>query len=730
MFIRRDLTNAKLKLAEDRGVNEKEWIIEPNTQRDALFKATQIKEDGTSTYADYAESIVADICALLDVPCAEIELVVRNGVEGCLSYSFLNEGEELIDIAAVIQNAGRNFDSKRMIDSDTKEGYSIEMILEGLESLCDNKKDFNRLRREFLEQVLVDAIVDQYDRNPSNLSIKRRVEEPENIGIMRTSTHMQIAVTHMSEKYDNGTALSISVPAEAIESNMHSPKEFRQKVYSKIGYLFGNYKKYPGLESFIFNYHYEAVDDFVSRVQEKLTDDAIQAILTQEKYDGLPDLYKEMITIKLTHNRDEMLERFRKISRKKIIDKVIAKKEASERFDTKVDRGDVLYILPDYEECIGRTDPNPDYDMTLDREVSEKMQNITDIFPLARYLEIPIQPLSSREMMLLKWNAIIENMQKANPDKNIFEDVSDSCGFLPEDIEVMNSITSNRFIDEHDLLEVRNIIYGENGVGESNINLYICKKFVDATVMRKDIREQRLSELRTFIATIKQVVELEHIINDGKLSVKSREIMNLGNTPEQTIAILYTVAERFRDNPRITWKEQRALVESMTNDNLGTGGEKIQLDNGAYIDKELYDTICSKIVTLADGSKITFADNDKKTKDLAFKIGSDYVCQIVEAPNGSGVTMSFITAKGQKMPESMIEYMHELERSLEAKYGVPEKPYIKSFITGGNKASQFFSVASPIDERIKIDEVTPEKMRQIIIDRCNQPQKLKTIVEE
>lgn len=420
MFVRRDLSNAELKSAEDRGVNEKEWIIEPESGQDALFKATQIKDDGTSTYADYAESIVADICALLDVPCAEIELVTRNGVDGCLSYSFLHEGEELIDIAAVIQNSGRNFDSKRMIDSDTKEGYSIEMILEGLESLCDTKKDFNRLKKEFLEQVLVDSIVDQYDRNPSNLSIKRRVKEPENIGIMRTSTQMHIGVTHMSEKYDNGTALSVSVPLEVVRYKLQHPKTLRDKIKSKIGYLFENYKEYPGVESFIFNYYYESVDDFVSKIQECLTDDAIEAILCQEKYDGLPDVYKEMVRQKLLHNRDDMLERFKKISRKKIIDRIISKKEASERFDNKVDRGDVLRVLPEYEECIGRMDPDSDYNMTLDREVSEKIQNITDIVPLARYLEVPIGSLTPREMMLLKWNVIIENMQKANPRKKYF----------------------------------------------------------------------------------------------------------------------------------------------------------------------------------------------------------------------------------------------------------------------------------------------------------------------
>lgn len=279
-------------------------------------------------------------------------------------------------------------------------------------------------------------------------------------------------------------------------------------------------------------------------------------------------------------------------------------------------------------------------------------------------------------------------------------------------------------------MEVRNIIYGENGVGEKNINLYICKKFVDATTMRKEVREQRLAELRTFIETINKVVGLEHIISEGKLSVKSRDIMNLGNTSEQAIAILYTIAEMFQENPRLDWKEQKALVNSMTTSNLGVSEQKMQLPCGAFIDKDVYDDIVSKTVLLAEDTTIVFVDNDKKKKDVAFKMGADYVCQIVEAPDGNGVTMSFITAKGQAMPANMIEYMQSLEKSFEAKYGVPDKPYIKSFITEGKKASQFFAVASPTDARIKIDDVTPEQMRQIVIDKCNQRRKEKEIVEE
>lgn len=719
MFVRRDVSDAILKSAEDRGVNEKEWIIDPITNQDALFKATQIKDDGTSTYADYAESIVSDICELLHVPCAKIELVRRNGVDGCLSYSFLNDEEELVDIASVIQNVGRNFDSKKMQDVDSKEYYSVEMILEGLESLSETKKDFNRLKREALEAILVDALIDHYDRNPSNISIKRRINEPENLGLSTTSTKMNVSVIHVSEKYDNGTSLSIAVPQDVIKEKIGRPKEIRENVYSKIGYLYNNYIKYPDLESFIFNYYHEDIGDFIKTLRELFKEENVYKILHQEKYADLPEVYKTMIQEKLMANRSDMLERYRKVYKKKIVDKIIFNKSASENFTRNVEGGIIGRVLPDYEACIGKEDEDPNYDLSLDRQVAEKIQNTVDIIPLARYLEIPVQQLTPREKNLLKWNFIIENMQKANPDKDIFAECSDKYGFLKDDIELLSSIIRNRFIDENDLMEIRNIIYGDNGIGEKNVNLYICKKFVDASVMRKELREQRFTELRNLIGTMHRVVELEHIINDGKLSAKARDIIKLGNSQEQTIAILYAVAEAYRVNPRITLKEQREIVKNMTAENLCMSDDKVRTETGAYIDKGMYKYIQENTVTLENGTKLTFTNNTKKSvKDTIFRAGIDYVCQIVEAPDGDGVTMSFITAKGKTMPEGITEYVEELEKDFVNRYGAQDKPYIKSFIAKGRRVSNFYSVASPFDERIKIPGLTQEQMKSIIVDRC------------
>ena len=75
--------------------NEKLWI--DVNGRPALFKKTQIRDNGTHTNAHYGEAFVSEMCQLLNYECAEVEIAERNGEIGCISYSFLKEDDELVD---------------------------------------------------------------------------------------------------------------------------------------------------------------------------------------------------------------------------------------------------------------------------------------------------------------------------------------------------------------------------------------------------------------------------------------------------------------------------------------------------------------------------------------------------------------------------------------------------------------------------------------------------------
>lgn len=123
---------------ELRGVNEKLWLNVNG--RLALFKKTQVRENGIHTNAHYSEKFVSELGNLLGVPCAEIDIAMRNEEIGCISYSFLEAGDELIDFNALIQNIREGFDSKRMIVKKTKEPYGVPLMIEALQSVCSDEK--------------------------------------------------------------------------------------------------------------------------------------------------------------------------------------------------------------------------------------------------------------------------------------------------------------------------------------------------------------------------------------------------------------------------------------------------------------------------------------------------------------------------------------------------------------------------------------------------------------
>ncbi len=710
--MRKNISSWKIAHSENRGVNTKVWVEDPEENKEALYKETQIKDNSESTYADFGEVIVSDICDLLETPCARTELVERDGKKGCISYNFCKSNEELIEIGSVIQNTRPYFQSKNMVDQKTKESYCVEMILEGLESISKSKTNFAELRKAFLRDILTDSLIDHYDRNPSNMSIIRDLEN-----------------VRLSPKYDNGTSLSISVPEDALSEflvtypdlkSVH--QKVRENVHSKIGYLGRKFVSYPDLETFLFNYYYNDVKDFIGVIQERLTDENINEILSQEKYDELDCVHKQIISGKLITNRDELLERFRTISRKQIIDRIIYNKAASTNFLSHVQKGTIQEVLPEYESCVNVEDKDSDYDLTLDIQIPEKIQAVVDITQLARYFEIPLETLTKREKSLLKWLIIMENMQKANKDKDVFTDITSRLGFLEEDKRLISSIIKDKFKDENDVFEAREIIYGEQGIGEENVNLYLAKKFVDASAMKKGIREQRMEELKTFAQTMQEAMELEHITEE-KLPIKTRVLQKMGITDKKQITqIKLLVAKAYKDNPRLTSQELYKIGSDLATSQLKDVKEEVK--EGVFVDSKDADEIRKHTIELENGDKLVLFDKSTKLFETASKMGVDYFGQIVEHYSGSGVTLNLVAKKGKKFPKAVSEYAKEVV----TKYSSSDYPK-GSFVLKepeGKKGVSCFIVTSMQKSDAKIPNITVQKMHENLVDLFNERKKDRT----
>ncbi|MBP2707541.1 hypothetical protein JOL79_27535 [Microbispora sp. RL4-1S] len=81
-----DVTHWAVDLFEADGSEEKVWLIESDSQRRALFKPN-LRNDTAEKADHWPEKLTSEIAGLLGVPRADIDLAVRAGHRGCISYN-------------------------------------------------------------------------------------------------------------------------------------------------------------------------------------------------------------------------------------------------------------------------------------------------------------------------------------------------------------------------------------------------------------------------------------------------------------------------------------------------------------------------------------------------------------------------------------------------------------------------------------------------------------------
>ena len=115
---------------EGSGRSEKIWLFNPDTGQNGLFK---FKKD-ISTTDHVSECIAYDLANVIGIPCAKFEVGLYKGREGSMSYSIVdNKDETLIEGIYCISLQYEHFDTETLMDSKTKDKYSLEMIKKALD---------------------------------------------------------------------------------------------------------------------------------------------------------------------------------------------------------------------------------------------------------------------------------------------------------------------------------------------------------------------------------------------------------------------------------------------------------------------------------------------------------------------------------------------------------------------------------------------------------------------
>ena len=261
---------------EGSGRSEKVWLINPDTGQTGLFK---FKKD-VSTTDHVSECMAYDLANLIGIPCAKFEVGLYNGREGSMSYNIVDNKEEtLIEGVYCISLQYNRFDTETLMDSETKDKYSLEMIKKALEPFglfCD-----------FLPVCIFDFLIGNTDRHQSNWAIIKKDKK-----------------VRLSPLYDNSSSLCAYVAEPKINQYLGNDLMLWKslidtKSKSIIRIHCQDIKQPTHLEvmKYIHQNYLEQTVDIVKKIEEVLTGDSVHMIIGK---------YKEM----LPENKISLIEKY------------------------------------------------------------------------------------------------------------------------------------------------------------------------------------------------------------------------------------------------------------------------------------------------------------------------------------------------------------------------------------------------------------------------------------
>lgn len=247
--------------SEGSGRSEKIWLLNPDTDQIGLFK---FKKDIYTT-DHVSECIAYELAKLLDIPCAKFELGTYQGREGSMSYNIVDrEGAILIEGIYCI-SAIYNFDAERLIDVETGEKYSLEMIRKVLEPL--------ELFDSFLPLLVFDFLIGNTDRHQSNWALI-----------------LENGKLSLSPLYDNSSSLCAYVKEDRIKQYLGKDmllwKSLVDTKSRSIIRITGHDKKAPThleMLKFLKKQYYRETKDIVQMMEERISEEAVCRILDKYK---------------------------------------------------------------------------------------------------------------------------------------------------------------------------------------------------------------------------------------------------------------------------------------------------------------------------------------------------------------------------------------------------------------------------------------------------------------
>ena len=271
---------------EGSGRSEKIWLINPDTGQTGLFK---FKKD-ISTTDHVSECIAFDLANIIGIPCAKFEVGLYKGREGSMSYNIVDNKEEtLIEGIYCISLQYEHFDTETLMDSKTKDKYSLEMIQKALEPLglfCD-----------FLPICIFDFLIGNTDRHQSNWALIRKDK-----------------AMRLSPLYDNSSSLCAYVAESKINQYLgndlmlwKSLVDTKSKSIIRISCQDTKQSTHLEVVKYIRQNYFEQTVNIAKKIEDLLTEDEICIIM--DKYIEMLSTEKICLIKKYLFSKVQLLKK-------------------------------------------------------------------------------------------------------------------------------------------------------------------------------------------------------------------------------------------------------------------------------------------------------------------------------------------------------------------------------------------------------------------------------------